>query len=343
MVSSVDVKTCVVVPNWNGEAELAACLDSLLNQTTHSHIIVVDNGSSDGSTEFIEKHYPDVELIRHNKNKGYAGGVNPGLHRAIELGMKYAAPFNNDAVADPKWLEGLEKYLDNNPGVGIAACKVMSSDGTKLDSTGDYYTVWGLPYPRGRGEGDAAKYDSETSIFAASGAASLYRVKMLRQIGLFDEDFFAYYEDVDLSFRAQLAGWKVSFVPEAVVYHQISVTSNKMKGFATYQTIKNLPLLLWKNVPWRILPHVWVRLVLAWSSFVGRALSRGQIWPVAKGCFCGTVLWPKKLVERRKIQRNRKVSDEYIWGLLVHDLPPNAHLLRKLRAGWWKIKGRSDG
>src|ERR1039458_2566307 len=97
-------KVVVIVPNWNGADSLAACLDSLITQSLKAHIIVVDNGSSDASIELLHK-YPDIEVIRHSKNKGYAGGVNPGFRRAIELGVKYAAPFNNDAVADKQWLE----------------------------------------------------------------------------------------------------------------------------------------------------------------------------------------------------------------------------------------------
>jgi GT2 family glycosyltransferase len=256
--------------------------------------------------------------------------VNPGFRRAIELGLDYAAPFNNDAVADKHWLKHLVDYLDKNPGVGIAACKLLSADGKHLDSTGDYYTIWGLPYPRGRGESDLDKYDAQTDVFGASGGASLYRVKMLEEVGLLDEDFFAYYEDVDLSFRAQLAGWKVRYVPTSLVYHQIGATSGKIKGFTTYQTLKNLPLLLWKNVPWRILPRIWPRLLLAHALFTLRALSRGQVGAVIKGYTQGTWLWPKKLVQRRRIQHNRRVSDDYIRGLIVDDLPPNARALRKL-------------
>lgn len=336
----VDVKSCVIIPNWNGLGDLEGCLASLQKQTVPTRIIVVDNGSTDGSVEFLERNYPDVELIKHTRNKGFAGGVNPGFRRAIELGLDYAAPFNNDAIADPRWLENLTNYLDRHDEAGIATCKILNADGTELDSTGDYYTNWGLPYPRGRGETNLTKYDQQTEIFGASGGASLYRVKMLKQIGLFDEDFFAYYEDVDLSFRAQLAGWTVAYVPDAMAYHQISATSRKIPGFATYQTIKNLPLLLYKNVPRHYLVRVGWRFTLAHALFVGRAVSRGKIWPAVKGFAVGSYLvltcWPK----RRAIQRSKTVSDEHIWSLLVHDLPPNARALRKVRASWWKFRGK---
>jgi GT2 family glycosyltransferase len=331
---------CVIVPNWNGSDSLKDCLDSLREQSMPAHIIVVDNGSVDGSVELVEKHYPDAELIKHSKNKGYAGGVNPGFRRAIELGAKYAAPFNNDAVADKWWLEKLVGYLDAHDEVGIATCKLLTSDGKHLDSTGDYYTVWGLPYPRGRGESDIDKYDDQTDIFAASGGASLYRVSMLEQIGLFDEDFFAYYEDVDLSFRAQLAGWKVAYVPGSVAYHTIGATSSKIKGFATYQTMKNLPLLLFKNVPRRYLYRVGWRFFIAHTLFFGRAVSRGQGWVALKGDAKGTQLLFSGFAKRQRIQHDRKVSNDYIWSMLVHDLPPNAHSLRILRTFWWKLSRR---
>ena len=170
----------VIIPNLNGGAELLEAVQSAGRQSLKAHIIVVDNASTDDSVAKLEDQYPDIELIQHLENKGYAGGVNPGFRRAMELDADYVAPFNNDAVADKHWLEKLVEALDAHPETGIAACKVLTADGTDLDSTGDYYTIWGLPYPRGRGEPDTGQYDDQTDIFAASGAASLYRVKPSR-------------------------------------------------------------------------------------------------------------------------------------------------------------------
>ncbi len=343
MSSSVDAKTCVVVPNWNGADSLAACLDSLLDQSQEAQVIVVENGSVDGSLALLEQ-YPSVVVVRHAKNLGFAGGVNSGICRAMELGAEYVALFNNDAVADKHWLKHLVAALDGQPELGIATSKILDAEGKHLDSTGDYYTVWGLPYPRGRGETELDRYDSQTEVFGASGGASLYRVNMFEEIGLFDEDFFAYYEDVDLSFRAQLAGWKVAYVPGAVVYHQIGATSGKIKGFTTCQTIKNLPWLFWKNVPaGRIFIKVLPRFTLAYLSFIVSALARGQVGPVAKGLARYAWLLPKKLVERWRIQNQRKVSKGYVWSMMAHDLPPNALKLRWLRTTWWKLIGRKDG
>lgn len=331
------MQTAVVIPNWNGRDEIGDCLTSLQSQTLHPHVIVVDNGSVDDSVNYIRETFPDVELIELPKNTGFAGGVNTGIKRAMALGVQYVALLNNDAVAERDWLKNLVGALEENEKTGIVTSKIISTDKTHLDSTGDYLTSWGLPYPRGRSESDLNKYDAQTEIFAASGGASLYRAKMLKEVGLFDEDFFAYYEDVDISFRAQLAGWKVQFIPEAIVYHKISATSSKIKGFTTFQTLKNLPWLTWKNIPtkylWRVLP----RFYIAYAFFLARALSRGDIVPALKGLSVSLLLLPKKLTERRRIQTTKAVSDEYIWSMLVHDLPPNAHALRKLRSKWWRL------
>lgn len=334
------LKPYVVIPNWNGAKDLPSCLDSLLTQTLKPHILVVDNGSIDNSSRLLRTQYPDVEIVALPKNRGFAGGVNAGIKKAIVDGAEYVALLNNDAVADKDWVKKLAELLDNNPKAGICTGAIVDKDGS-IDSTGEFYTVWGLPYPRGRGEPASEKYKAG-EIFGASGGASMYRVKMLQQIGLFDEDFFAYYEDVDISFRAQLAGWKVAYVPEAVAYHQIGVTSGRIKGFATYQTLKNLPLLMWKNVPWALMPTIYPRFVVAYAAIVGRTLQRGQFGPLLKGLSVGAVLWPKKLAQRYKIQRNRKVSVSYIDSIIVHDLPPNAHKLRALRSKWWKIRSKND-
>ena len=335
-------KPVVVIPNLNGGDDLLGAIESLTKQTLEPYIIVVDNASTDGSADTALAKFPDIELIRHATNRGYAGGVNPGLRRAIELGTQYVAAFNDDAIADEHWLEKLVRFLNTHSEYGAVACKVLHTDGKTLDSTGDYLTNWGLPYPRGRGEVDTSQYDAQTDIFAASGAASLYRVDALKRVGLFDEDFFAYYEDVDLSFRMQLAGWKVGYAPDSRAYHKIGMTSGRMKGFTTLQTLKNEPLLIWKNVPRRYLLHVWPRFYLAYVLFFGRALTRGHVWPAIKGVGMAKWLILKKIPERRHIQKTRTVSDAYIWSLIIKDLPPNAHALRSIRTKWRKLIGKQQ-
>ena len=331
---------CVVVPNWNGRDSLGDCLDSLLQQTAPLTVVVVENGSIDGSPEWLADKYPQVVVLPQPVNLGFAGGVNVGIRYAIDNDYGAVALFNNDAVAKHDWAEKLSASLFGHRKVGITTGTFMSQDKKHLDSTGDIYTNWGLPFPRGRGETPTGQYDQQTDIFGATGGASLYRVDMLKQIGLFDEDFFAYYEDVDISFRAQLAGWQTRFVPEAVAYHQIGATSSKIKGFTTYQTMKNLPWLLIKNVPARYLWHIIPRFSLAYLFFIASAIQRHQGTFAFKGVGKSLLLLPKKLWQRRDIQKSRKVSDEYIWGLITHDLPPNALKLRKLRAAWWRLTRR---
>lgn len=334
-------KPVVVIPNFNGGEALLAALRSLRAQSLKPHIIVVDNGSRDGSADQAQEAFPEVEFIYNRRNRGYTGGVNPGFKRAIQLGATYVAPFNDDAVADKHWLKHLVDFLDTHEHYGAAACKVLKSDGKTLDSTGDYLTVWGLPYPRGRDEPDTHQYDSQTEIFAASGAASLYRVETLKQVGLLDQAFFAYYEDVDLSFRMQNQDWKVGYVPAAKVHHAIGMTSGRMKGFTTYQTLKNEPLLLWKNLPTSLTFRIMPRFYLAYWLFFLRAVSRGHLWSACKGVFMSWVILMWKAPEVILLEANRKVSTKYIWSMLVHDLPPNAHALRRLRAGWWKLRRKT--
>ena len=335
-------KPVVIIPNLNGGQELLQAGASLEAQSLTPHIIVVDNASTDGSVEKLEKAHPNVEIIRNNRNYGYAGGVNPGFRRAIELGATYAAPFNDDATADREWLERLVNFLDTNGSYGGVCCKVIKEDGT-LDSTGDYLTTWGLPYPRGRGEKDTGQYDTALEVVAASGAASLFRVSALKEVGFFDEDFFAYYEDVDLGLRLQLRGWKVGFVPESKVYHKVGMTSARIKGFTTLQTMKNEPLLLWKNLSFRQLLHVWPRFYLAYTLFFWRAVSRRQGWAACKGVVLSGILVIKKIPERVHIRGSKTVSDEYIWSIMIHDLPPNARALRLLRAKWRRALRRIHG
>jgi GT2 family glycosyltransferase len=329
-----------VIPNWDGIKTIGKALDALQKQQTKAEvtIIVVDNGSVDGSSQFVRDSYPGAIIVQHDKNYGFAGGVNGGIRKAMQLKYDYVALFNNDASADDDWLDHLWRCLEEHSEVGIATGKLITSDGKQLDSTGEGYSTWGLPFPRGRGEPISDKYDDQTDIFAASGGASMYRVAMLEQIGIFDDDFFAYYEDVDISFRAQLAGWKVRYVPGARAYHDIGVTSGRIKGFTTYQTLKNLPLVIWKNLPARYFWHVLPRFTLAYWLFFASAIARGQWGMALKGLLQCAWLTPKKLLERRSIQKHRVVGSAYIWGNMLHDLPPNAHRLQRLRNRFTNIK-----
>ncbi|MCE7936370.1 glycosyltransferase family 2 protein [Candidatus Saccharibacteria bacterium CPR2] len=322
-------QTYIVIPNWNGESLIAACLDSLIHQTVKASIVVVDNGSNDKSVEIIKKHPVKPELIQHGVNKGFSGGVNSGIKHAMKKGADFVLLFNNDAIAPTNMVELLQKALDE-PLVGMATAKFVSRDGRYLDSTGDFYSTWGLSFPRGRGESDLNKYDDKRDVFGVSGGASIYKVVMLKQIGLFDEDFFAYYEDVDVSFRGQLAGWKARFVPEVVVKHHISATTSKFKGFSTYHTFKNLPLLYLKNMPRPLYWKYMFKFKTIYTLLFLSAVKNGKGWYALRGgCVALIMLIPKKIKERLAIQRSRKVTATYIDNILYHGIPPTAKKLRK--------------
>lgn len=334
------MKTAVIVPNWNGADFLKPCLDSLLAQTTPITVVVVDNGSTDESRAILTSYGEKIVTIYRDKNYGFTGGVNPGIEYAIENGFDAVALFNNDALAHPHWVAQLTKKLSGD--IGITTSLIVSLDGKTIDTTGDTLTVWGLPYPRGRGKNvSELTTDKDEYVFGASGGASLYSVTMLKEIGLFDQDFFAYYEDVDISWRAQLAGWKVLFVPSAVVNHHISATSSRVKGFTTYHTFKNLRLLIVKNTPKSLRRVIYPRFYIAFSFFQLKALFSRNALPMLRGSIAGLMLVPKKLRERKVILANQKVSDDYIFSILTHDLPENSAKLRRLRGLWWKLTGRS--
>lgn len=239
----------VIVPTWNGAHLLGECLASLERQSVRPHVIVVDNGSTDRSVELVTSRYPGAQLVRLPANRGFAGGVNAGIAAARAGGARWIGLLNNDAVAEEHWLERLLDVLRAHPQVGIATARIVDAAGRLLDSTGDFYTVWGIPYPRGRGQPDDGRLRTPGPVFAASGGASLYRVTVFEEVGVFDESFFAYYEDVDLSFRARLAGWDIHYVPDALVQHVMGATSSTLGDFTRYHVVKNHVYLYAKNLP----------------------------------------------------------------------------------------------
>jgi GT2 family glycosyltransferase len=327
-------RVAIIVLNWNGIKDTLDCLDSLRNQSYKNFtILVVDNGSTDNSHELLSKyqseHVENVEVIYNPQNFGFSGGVNTGIEWALNEDFEYIALFNNDATADKDWLQKLVDAIQPKE-VGISTGLLLLGDGKNIDSTGDWYSTWGLPFPRNRGD-KAEKAPKKEFVFSASGGASLYKTEMLRNIGLFDEDFFAYYEDVDISFRAQLAGWKVVYEPSAIAYHKQGATANKISGFAVYQTFKNLPLLFIKNVPTGLLFPIGIRFYFAYLLMFFNAIAKGNGKSAVKGVWMSFILGFKKLGERHEIQKNKKVTTKYIKNMLWNDLPPDQTGLRTLR------------
>lgn len=324
----------VVVLNWNGINDTQECLESLFKQTYGNFkIAVVDNGSIDNSVEILEGIAAENEkliVIKNSKNLGFAGGVNTGIKYGIDKSYDAVTLFNNDAVADKDWLSHLVEALTSTK-AAITTGLLLHRDGKTIDSTGDFYTTWGIPFPRSRGLNTKDAPASE-NVFSASGGGSLYKTSLFKEIGLFDPNFFAYYEDVDVSFRTQLAGHKIYYTDKALAYHKQGATSSKIPGFTVYQTFKNLPLLFWKDVPTKLLLPIGLRFILMYVLIFANALRHGSFGQAFKGVLASIYyFWKSALWQRIKIQRSKKVSANYIWSILYHDLPPEQTGMRKFR------------
>lgn len=228
----------IIVVNWNGKEFLKECLKALSYQSFKDfEIIIVDNGSKDGSVEFIRKNYPKCRIIGNSCNKGFAIGNNQGIKIA---NGKYIALINNDAEADPNWLIELLKIAEEDYSVGMVASKIYLLGHDKiLDNVGHLIYRDGINRGRGRLEKDYGQYDKREEVLFPSGCAALYRKEMLDKIGLFDEDFFAYGDDTDIGLRGRLAGWKCVFAPKAIVYHRYSQSSGAYSPLKAFYVERN--------------------------------------------------------------------------------------------------------
>src|SRR3972149_8610335 len=229
----------VIVLNWNGGGFLEECLNSLANQSyKRFEIIVVDNGSTDGSLELVKKKFSgSVKLIENGRNLGFSGGNNRGIEAAKG---SYILLLNNDAVAEKKWIEELIISAEKYPKTGMCASKVLSYDNRNIiDNVGHLIYRDGLNRGKGRLEEDRGQYDNEEEVFFPSGCAALYRKKMLDEIGLFDDEFFAYGDDTDIGIKGRLAGWKCLYVPSAIVFHRYSGSSNPYSELKAFYVERN--------------------------------------------------------------------------------------------------------
>lgn len=312
----------IIIPNWNGADLIASCIESLQKQSIKLEVVVVDNGSTDASLEIMKSQFPGIHLIELDTNTGFTGGVNRGIQYALDNNARYVLLFNNDAIADEKWAKELVSSANIRQEVGIVTGKFLRLDKKHLDSTGDFYSIWGLPFPRGRNEVDTGQYDNSTEIFGATGGASLYKADMLRKIGIFDDNFFAYYEDVDISFRAQLAGWKVIYNPKAIAYHHVSATSSQLGDFARYHSAKNFLLVYTKNMPAKLYFKYLPLFTLQFLRMGATSLVKGKFTVFIRGAFAALRIMPTVLKNRKHIQSNSKVTRKYIDSILYHKRPP---------------------
>lgn len=328
-------RVAIVVVNYKGIEDTINCLESLAKQTVKNFkIIAVENGSGEPSVKEFrrleKKHGEDLVTLYNSTNTGFTGGVNTGIRWALENNYDGIALFNNDAVAEPNWLEELVKAHEKQKS-GITTGLLLHEQGDTIDSTGDWYSTWGLPFPRNRNE-PTKNAPSAEFVFSASGGASLYTAALFRDIGLFDEVLFAYYEDIDISFRAQLAGWKIYYTPTAIAYHKQGATTNRMpSGFAVMQTFKNLPVVFLKNVPKELILSTGLRFCFAYILMLGNAVKNGNGNAALRGWGRSIALTPHALKIRRRIQKAKKVPISYLKKMLWPDLPPDQTGIRRLR------------
>lgn len=252
----------VVILNWNGRDFIRDCLRAALQQTYEPYrVLVVDNGSPDRSGEIVAQEFPEATLVPLAENLHFAKGTNVGIREALrDPTCEYIVTLNNDTRAGPDWLAALVRTAED--GIGMVASKLLMMDRPRvLNSTGISIGLDGSGLDRGWNEADAGQYDGSGDVFGPSAGAALYGRRMLESIGLFDEEFVAYYEDLDLAWRARLSGWRAQYAPDAVVFHKVSASHRRGSSLKTYLCERNRIWNLVQNYPWR-----YAALGLPWNS-----------------------------------------------------------------------------
>jgi len=236
---------------------LRECLQSLQSQIDGDgrpwplSIVLIDNGSTDGSQSMVRAEFPDVLLLENTENRGFCAANNQGIQAATD---EFIALLNNDAVADPHWIQHLQSAFEVAPDIGMAACKILVwDDPTRIDKTGHLIFPDGQNRGRGTGEIDRGQYDRIEEVLWPDGCAAMYRKSMLDRIGAFDEDLFAYGDDAELGFRARIAGWRCLYIPHAVVRHRRGSTMGQGNPERICLIERNRILLAVKLFPWSVL------------------------------------------------------------------------------------------
>ncbi|MFA5155647.1 MAG: glycosyltransferase [Patescibacteria group bacterium] len=313
-------KISVVIPNWNGERFLDTCLASLQSQSYQDfELIIVDNGSQDDSLSIVNHLYPDAQIIRNEDNLGFSRAVNQGWERAAGL---YVFLLNNDTELTPDCLEKLNDFLDRQPQAAVAAPKMLYfADRRLINDAGDRLSIYGLASKRGQGEIDRGQYEVIERIFGACAGGAIYRKEVLERLQGFAANFFAYLEDVDLSFRANLIGYQTYFVPAARLYHVDGGTSRQRQNQTYFLMVRNGLYLIFRNYPLALLIPLLPCLLLGQlrNFFSSRRHHYRAELVQAYREFWQAL--PRLIEERRTIQAARLISAYEIWKLLDKKYP----------------------
>lgn len=280
------MEVSVIIPNYNGIAFLDSVLNSLEGQTADDfEVILVDNGSSDGSCSFAAASYPWVHILELPENYGFCRAVNEGIKASR---APYVILLNNDTEVTENFVEEMLAAIKRHKkAFSCGARMVQYHDRDKLDDAGNYYCALGWSFARGRGR-DIHAYEKEEKIFAACAGAAIYRKKILDQIGLFDEEHFAYLEDVDIGYRARIYGYENWYAPKAVVYHVGSGTSgSRYNQFKTRYSSRNNVYLVYKNMPFLQillnLPFLAAGFVVKFLFFAVKGMGREYLAGIKNG------------------------------------------------------------
>lgn len=345
---ALPLKIAVIVLGRNGQEYLPDCLSSLLKQNCSfvaCQIMVVDNGSSDGSVEFVEQNYPAVFLIKNATNLGFAAGNNIGMKWALENNFDYIVLLNQDTVVDPAWLSELVKIAESDQRIGAIQARLMLySKKDEVNSLGNAIHFLGF----GFSAGGYQKFDNNSEpkeITYPSGAAVLFRAQVLREVGLFNPDFFMYHEDLDLGWRVRLAGYKIFLAPKAVVYHKYEF-SRSMKKY--YYMERNRYITILQNYRWPTILVIVPALILMELGMFFYSLITGWWKEKLKvyGYFLHPRSWSKIMAERREVAKIRKIKDKEIVKYFVGkiefqeiDNPVLKYIVNPVfSAYWWIIR-----
>ncbi len=320
----------VIIVNWNGKHFLEACLGSLRRQTFRDfEIILVDNGSSDDSAEYIQVHFPEINLIALEENRGFTGGNIAGYeHATAEL----IVLLNNDTEAHPSWLEEIHNASLQFPDAGSFASKMMYFDcRNKIENCGFGVGTAGTAVDLGRDERDGPQWTAPREVFGACGGAVAYRRSMLNEIGFLDPDFFMVYEDVDLSFRARLRGYSCMYIPTAIVFHRYRATLGTQPKHQVFYSQRNIEFVYLKNMPAGLIFRSALQRFLYEVGAGLYFLRRGSGSAFVRGKFDVLRHLPHIFRKRREIQRTRTVGNSYILRAMQ---PTFMSKWRKLLSSW---------